>query len=559
MTKIINLRPDKSLLNSNFEKYQFSSDVVVVTKEKSLTKDVYRQEPLTGQDSWLEARLFAFHNHLFENPFDSSCWFCDDDLKIWKINKDGDLLHVHTLPDNNKEKLYNPTITFASDKIIVLTSGGDSIEFLIMSNDDTGDNKSFSIDKIESGILMDSKLINEKLQIIVAMCSITDSDIKNKKHSKISLLTFTIDNNNLPEKIDIFKRQELTVNGPVEYIFVESNGEFINMLSQDKAVFKFDSLNKIKQDVDEVNDKNDVKIPKYCWSQDEDSLTVWIKIPEKYLNAKKNVKITANTITVDVEETILIQGETQYRLDAETATWNNEKDALKLELMKSVSGQMWNELIKGDNGGEHLPNAALADEIHSRLAHLCSDEPVTAESLQPTVGFNVDQLEECDLEGKDNYIQRINIINHTTTHLAMLGSHNHILFTQKLPSSQTICIRHDHDGCVWNTQDVNDDDDNNIDNWKICHTNTFPGFGYVEASKSNKRFCISPRKCEYVAIIEHARHAFIYERPINNSTIAKQKIVDLGPDSQPIMGASATKNYLILLTKNKLYQLKITQ
>lgn len=220
--------------------------------------------------------------------------------------------------------------------------------------------------------------------------------------------------------------------------------------------------------------------------------------------------------------------------------------------MKSENGQMWSELIKGDNGGEHLPNIALANEIHSRLAHLCSDEQVTAESLQPTVGFNVDQLEECDLDGKDNYIQRINITNHSTTHLSMLGSHNHVLLTQKLISNQKICIRHDHDGCVWNTQN------DNIDDWNICHTNTFPGFGYVEASKSNKKFCVSPINCEYIVIIEHARHAFIYEKPMNNSTIAKQIIVDLGPDSKPIMGASATKNKLILLTQNKLYQLKIT-
>lgn len=134
----------------------------------------------------------------------------------------------------------------------------------------------------------------------------------------------------------------------------------------------------------------------------------------------------------------------------------------------------------------------------------------------------------------------------------MLGAHNHVIFTHRLKSSQLLCIRHDHDGCVWSTQE------STKENWKIDHTYTFPGFGYVEASKRNKKFCVSPPKCQYVAIIEHTRHAFIYERPENNSTIAKQKIFDLGPNTAPIMGAAATNDYLILLTKNKLYQLKVT-
>lgn len=103
------------------------------------------------------------------------------------------------------------------------------------------------------------------------------------------------------------------------------------------------------------------------------------------------------------------------------------------------------------------------------------------------MGFNAEQLEECDLEGKDNFLQRINLLTQRTTHLARLGSNNHMLFTYKRKHGQTVCLRHDHDACVWIIDDAQDDTQ-----WGIKHIYSFPGFGYVEASKTNKKYCVSP-------------------------------------------------------------------
>lgn len=125
--------------------------------------------------------------------------------------------------------------------------------------------------------------------------------------------------------------------------------------------------------------------------------------------------------------------------------------------------------------------------IICRLAHLCSENPDAPDGEgQPYLGFNSEQLEECDIEGKDNILQRINLISQKTTHLATLGTNNHVLFTYKMKFGQAICLRHDHDGCLWITDIIKDNA------WNIKHTTTFPGFGYVEASKSNKKFCVCP-------------------------------------------------------------------
>lgn len=143
-----------------------------------------------------------------------------------------------------------------------------------------------------------------------------------------------------------------------------------------------------------------------------------------------------------------------------------------------------------------------------RLAHLCSNQQNDGvREGQPCVGFNAEQLEECDLEGKDNFLQRIDFLKQTTTHLARLGSNNHMLFTYKRKRGQAVCLRHDHDACVWIIDTVDDDN-----HWDVRHAYSFPGFGYVEASKTNKKFCVSPSG----KILKTFQHIFFVKKRIIN-------------------------------------------
>ncbi|KAG7199156.1 hypothetical protein KM043_018045 [Ampulex compressa] len=367
MTNIVELRPDKELINSQFEKYQFCTDGISITSEIVLEKEVFRLEPNSNQESWLEARLFAFHNHLFKNPYDTSCWFIDKDWVVWRLNK------------------------------------------------------------------------------------------------------------------------ILKVKGTVEYACIEENGNHLHSICQDSMLFEDLNAKVEKHNLPNLEEKEEIKIPKYCWSQDEDSITVWIKVEEQqYKQARINVIQAGNVYLI----------------------------------------RHW-------------------------LLKYIQDQPNSQRDGQPCIGFNAEQLEECDLEARDNLLQRVNLATQATTHLSMLGINNHVLFTYKKKSGQAICLRHDHDGCVWETVDTIEDQ------WGIKHICTFPGFGYVEASKSNKKFCVSPPDGSYVAILEHTRHIFLYEKPQLNTKIGKQWIVDLGHQMHPIMGVVATNEYLIILTKDKLYRLQI--
>ena len=548
MTKIVELRPDRNLINSKFEKYQFSTDEIRIASEKDLKADVFRLELTSNRDSLLETRLFAFHNHLFKNPYDTSCWFVDESWSIWRLNENGTLDQVHTIHNSNADvqNLYNPSIAFTSNNIVAISDGGDCVKLLITDAQERI--KAFALSDTEPGVILDVQYISSTSTVAIALCNINSTG--EKKFTRLLLLTYAWRNaGDACESFELIGKEALKVNGAIEYAYIEDDGKHLHSLCQDYIAFE---CPKAQESVDNKNDseKTEINIPRYCWSQDEDSLTVWINV-EKEHEKNVNVHVTALELSVTMNGKVLIQGQCQHRLDEKLTTWKYEQDTFKLELSKFESGLMWSELIKGDTGGECLPNETLAAEIHSKLGHLCTSRVDVKLEGQPCLGFNAEQLEECDLEGKDNLLQRIHLAPQENTHLAMLGASNHVLFTYKTKSGQAICLRHDNDGCLWITGQADDA------KWDMEHCYTFPGFGYVEASKSNKKFCVSPVDGSYVAILEHTRYIFLYKRPELTDRVGKQWIVDLGTETCPVMGAAATNKYLIVLTKNKLCRLHI--
>lgn len=118
------------------------------------------------------------------------------------------------------------------------------------------------------------------------------------------------------------------------------------------------------------------------------------------------------------------------------------------------------------------------------MAHLCSDKPDDS-SVQPALGFNSEQLEECDLQSHDTFLQRVNLSSNSVTHLTVLGSSNKLIFFQRESFGHSICLRYDHHGCLWKSE-------SSEASWQLKHVHTYPGLGYIEASKTNKKFCIHP-------------------------------------------------------------------
>nr|CAD7460898.1 unnamed protein product [Timema tahoe] len=68
-----------------------------------------------------------------------------------------------------------------------------------------------------------------------------------------------------------------------------------------------------------------------------------------------------------------------------------------------------------------------------------------------------------------------------------LGGHQWLFNVQLEPTSvPAICLRHDVDGCVWQARTTTSEKAD----WPCQHVGTFLAFGYVQASKTQKKFTV---------------------------------------------------------------------
>ena len=139
-----------------------------------------------------------------------------------------------------------------------------------------------------------------------------------------------------------------------------------------------------------------------------------------------------------------------------------------------------------------------------------------------------------------------------------------------------LCLRHDVDGLVW--QPVIEKNSGNADSGsgsgiRLEHVDTFDALGYVQASKSQRRFTMAAPDRSYAAIIDRQRHVYIYRKPeaiaegceLRNrksgqsvEKVAKQQVSTLDHDSEDfVVGAIATRKTVFVATCCNLYCLKI--
>lgn len=324
-------------------------------------------EPNCNQESWLEARLFAFHNHLFNNVYDMSCWFIDKTSAVWRLDKDGSLDQVYKLHTDGCSSIviYNPSIGFTLNNIVAISDGGGNLHILIEC---MGENrKVFLMTLEEPGIIMNVQYVEKSSRIILIMCAIATDD-NQKKYTRLVLLSYDLCMKNEIMKVYNVDKQILKVQGTVDYAYVEENGNYLHSICQDSIGFENENTQESVMEQPSVSSQ--IKIPKYYWSQNEESLTVWIKVPKQHGNKRPKINVKPLELSVTIDNEILIQGQCQHRLEENMATWRHKEDTLQIDLSKYENGLMWSELIKGDTGGECLPNEALAGEIHARYFFL---------------------------------------------------------------------------------------------------------------------------------------------------------------------------------------------
>ncbi len=134
--------------------------------------------------------------------------------------------------------------------------------------------------------------------------------------------------------------------------------------------------------------------PLYEWNQDENSISVTMKLPMEVRKDDVAVNIEPRRLHVEavvvnadtVPEKIGFAGELSSVVKPDESTWTLTRVEGKwsqLEVVLSKGGGegeekvSWKELIKSCKRGRETVDPAVAAEIHERLAHLTSETLVS--------------------------------------------------------------------------------------------------------------------------------------------------------------------------------------
>ncbi|XP_037085794.1 nudC domain-containing protein 1-like [Pollicipes pollicipes] len=198
-----------------------------------------------------------------------------------------------------------------------------------------------------------------------------------------------------------------------------------------------------------------------------------------------------------------------------------------------------------------------------RLAHLTSD----AENPKPDAAdaYNVAELEDCDdFPEASAALLRLDGDTHAPTHQTSLDSHQYVL-TARLAAAEppALCVRHDVDALLWQPRSRDG-------RWHCDHVGTLNAFGYVQASKQQRKFLTCAPDMSYAVICETSRHVYIYHQPspvcgeLRNrrsgqriTEVSRQQVVSL-EDSDPILGVAAAARFLLVLTASRLHALVLS-
>lgn len=145
-----------------------------------------------------------------------------------------------------------------------------------------------------------------------------------------------------------------------------------------------------------------------------------------------------------------------------------------------------------------------------------------------------------------------------------MGSNRPLFVLNQRPGTlPAIVIRSDVDALVW----VPKFTVTNPSDWSLTHEATLNAFGYVQASKQQKKYIQCSPNADYAIICEPHRHVFLYKMNHSSATglkkrsggkvsIGQQKLFSM-EEQDEIVGMVVEDEITFLLTEKNIFVLQI--
>ncbi|XP_050357410.1 nudC domain-containing protein 1 [Nymphalis io] len=571
---LVDLRPDRHLLNHEFEGYKLNLQTLSHFG-LDLPSPVDKLYPDEVQYSFVHAKLFALHNHLIFDFWDHQYnYYYNDNLQQVRnvtfdnINNTFQSAVVYDVPAHVERKSghFNLSLTFPSNNLAVVSDGTGYIHIV-----ETGTRNRPASDKQTWQTLYSTLALGEDKYFTIVDTRMEENDNvellhcllqsveQSEKHFDSVLSWITFENYDKTWKQSTLR--EVRGKGIIHYAALETSCTALYVASDNLFKFTVDS------EKDIIKHKEEPRQIIYTWLQTSDDITITLKLQNNFDKKLIFVNVTPLSVKISYAGKVFVEGKLSHNVDCELTTWNVEENGQVDILITKSESQLWNELLAGgDKNGEQILDASLVEEVHKRLAHLCSETEVVADQSVP--GINTQELEECDAASEeDTVLTRMDITSHEITHKIPLSVHQY-LFNTKLETHEApaLALRHDVDACIWQpyAQLVNSNA------WPVKHHGTLTAFGYVQSSKQNRKFVTCSPSFSYSVVCEATRHIFIYKSSgdqdcqlrkktggvMKNIKVGQQHVVNIDKYGE-VLGIHATNDYLFILTENKFVVIEI--
>lgn len=333
---IIDLLPNRLLLSPNFDGYKLSLDPIPVLKNPLTTapKRIFTND---DQYTFLHAKLFSLHNHLFRDPWlPDSAYFLDDNRTIQNIRYESStgkltpIKAVHKIPKSTESKeVYNASLCFVSERHCVFSNGcGDLRIFDTSDRYRNNEWKTLFTDNALNGsqpfIIQDARwdTIDGIPHIHCLLLSVqrNESAENEKFHAIIDWVALKKDSNEWTQQ----HVRQLKGNALPEYCQLEPKCKALLISADAYFEFTFDTDNPIVDESEHmsVDAKSTDDTDRFVWNQADEDVYIHFDTPRD--TTKQNVKVVCDGVKLQVwlKEELLLDANLLQEVDNELTTWN---------------------------------------------------------------------------------------------------------------------------------------------------------------------------------------------------------------------------------------------
>lgn len=560
----VKLVKDRDLLDPNFSGYKLSLDnVAVTTRDIPANASPKHLHPSNDQYSFLHAKLYGEHNHLVGDPWTrtGSVYWLADNGQVWNLANDGNMSQLWSPSHPSSNQSYNFNLVFVSQKHAVLSDGSGRLDILV-----TGDRDSESLiwrsvfSDLVCGqdrpfVVVGGEVSNDHSSIEVVIQYVEESE--KGFLNTLEWISFSLngDNSYMMERV-----RRLVTKGGVNMVCVQDSRLAVSAQKPVKIVF--DSMagedEVTDADMEAAEAEHKAEKPSFYWKQTEEDIELWCYVSPSLTKSAVSVDLREGvSLEVKINGVVLLFGHFQSKVESDSWTWTLGGGKLGVMMTKEVeslwTGSLWS------NETEATPGQEITDTSEDTLlANMTTDTPVvTDDNIGST--FNSEQLEECDDCDDTDTIYWFGDMENRLE--ANMSGYQHLCSIMEEDSSAPALVnRHDVDGLVWRLTRDN-----------LRHVATFPALGYVQASKTSRKFVSGSPTWNYSVICDNSRHLYIYRQPQSLAAetelrnrksgqriekVAKQQVVTL-ESSGDILGLVSMSASIVVLTKDRLYTVQI--